>query len=149
MVTIGRDTEAEHHYAAEDKCCYITFIDTLLPLFRCSEGLSHGHIYSAVVLDQAVPLLKIEDVELFLRLYHQVVNLGGGAIAEISKLFLCAGRRQTQALIEHNWDVGHIQSQCSIGSLTDCAVLTLAHGAEVVKSVYRAQGHNLLCLLRL
>ena len=93
MVTIWRDTEAEHHYSTEDKCCNITFTDTLLPLFCCSKGLSHGHIYSAVVLDQAVSLLKIEDVELFLRLYHQVVNLRGGAIAEISKLFLCACRR--------------------------------------------------------
>ena len=37
MVTVGRDAEAEDHYAAEGKCSYIASIDALLPVFCCSE----------------------------------------------------------------------------------------------------------------
>ena len=66
-------------------------------------------------------------MEPLLRRYHQIVDLGGGGIAEISQLLLCARRRQTQALVERNRDMGDIEAQCRIGSLTDCAILTLAH----------------------
>ena len=75
-------------------------------------------------------------MEPLLRRYHQVVDLGGGSVAEISQLLLRAGGRQTQALVEHNRYVGDIETQCRIGSLTDRAILTLAHRAKVVEAVH-------------
>ena len=94
MVKVGHDAEAENHYGAKGKCGYISSIDAVLPFFCCCEWLRHGHTESAVVLDQAVALVKIEDMEPLLCRYHQIVDLGGGSIAEISQLLLRACCRQ-------------------------------------------------------